>query len=465
MQAREALVDALARDAYAILAALDGRTLASEVTQAAKLVATVVGQDLEQRDDGMFRIARRVAKDRVISTVDPVAVVDMANVEDRLAEPGDYLDHSTIAGTSFSVGDLPASPPRTIHVGLVELTMTRVAAPPRTLPLATHGDRRVASYIGVSLAAHLLLWGIAPSYSEPTPVHLTERVLHPRLVPSQPPAPVLAFESGDSPDDATTGGGSPTVERAGKAGGESKNETGHIQIAKRAEAQQVSREVAIEQARSAGILGNIDSHAAGIAAIVGKADFSSGFDKLDVQGPLFGGTGEANGTFGLSRSGTFDGAGCNGPECNGIIGVGRYGTLSNGQTIGQGWGGRGGGADSMRQRRTFTMNVFPCAGPRPCWVDKGGLDKAIVHRYIKRNLTKIQYCYEKELLAQPELTGTVETDFLIAPDGKVQTAAATGTNDNVSRCVADVIRGIEFPRSQDGSTQVKYPFTFRWSGS
>ena len=73
VQAREALVDALARDAYAILAALDGRTLASKVTQAAKLVATVVGQDLEQRDDGMFRIARRVAKDRVISTVDPEA--------------------------------------------------------------------------------------------------------------------------------------------------------------------------------------------------------------------------------------------------------------------------------------------------------------------------------------------------------------------------------------------------------
>jgi hypothetical protein len=72
-QARESLVDALARDAYSILAVLDGRTLASEVTQAAKLVATVVGQDLEQRDDGMFRIARRVAKDRVISTVDPEA--------------------------------------------------------------------------------------------------------------------------------------------------------------------------------------------------------------------------------------------------------------------------------------------------------------------------------------------------------------------------------------------------------
>jgi hypothetical protein len=71
--AREALVDALARDAYAILAVLDGRTPDSEVTEAAKLLATVVGQDLEQRDDGMFRIARRVAPDRVISVVDPEA--------------------------------------------------------------------------------------------------------------------------------------------------------------------------------------------------------------------------------------------------------------------------------------------------------------------------------------------------------------------------------------------------------
>ncbi|MGH9061642.1 MAG: transposase, partial [Acidimicrobiales bacterium] len=71
--AREALVDALARDAMALLAALDGRELDAEVDQAARLVATVVGQDLDQGGDGVFRIARRVAKDRVISTVDPDA--------------------------------------------------------------------------------------------------------------------------------------------------------------------------------------------------------------------------------------------------------------------------------------------------------------------------------------------------------------------------------------------------------
>lgn len=71
--AREALIDALARDAYAALAVLDGRTLGAEVKEAAALLATVVGQDLEQTEGGVFRIARRVAPDRVISTVDPEA--------------------------------------------------------------------------------------------------------------------------------------------------------------------------------------------------------------------------------------------------------------------------------------------------------------------------------------------------------------------------------------------------------
>jgi hypothetical protein len=69
---RESLVDSRARDGYALLAALEGRVLGQEVEQAARLLATVLGQDLEQ-DQDVFRIARKVARDRVISTVDPEA--------------------------------------------------------------------------------------------------------------------------------------------------------------------------------------------------------------------------------------------------------------------------------------------------------------------------------------------------------------------------------------------------------
>ncbi|MFD0518684.1 transposase [Paractinoplanes durhamensis] len=72
--AREALIDSRARDGYALLAALDGRKdLPEPVLQAMRLLATVLGQDLETGDDGILRIARKVATDRVISTVDPQA--------------------------------------------------------------------------------------------------------------------------------------------------------------------------------------------------------------------------------------------------------------------------------------------------------------------------------------------------------------------------------------------------------
>ncbi|HEY8718936.1 IS1182 family transposase [Pengzhenrongella sp.] len=71
--ARRELVDALAKDAMAALGVLDGVELDEPVDQAAKLLATLIGQDLDQDEVGVFRIARRVAKDRVISTVDPQA--------------------------------------------------------------------------------------------------------------------------------------------------------------------------------------------------------------------------------------------------------------------------------------------------------------------------------------------------------------------------------------------------------
>ena len=71
--AREELVDALAKDARALLAALDGRELDPVLGQAAKLLAAVTGQDLQESAGGVFRIARKVAAGRVISAVDPQA--------------------------------------------------------------------------------------------------------------------------------------------------------------------------------------------------------------------------------------------------------------------------------------------------------------------------------------------------------------------------------------------------------
>jgi hypothetical protein len=71
--AREVLIDSRARDGHALLGVLDGAAPGEPVRQAAALLATVLGQDLEAADDDVFRIVRRVAPDRVISTVDPQA--------------------------------------------------------------------------------------------------------------------------------------------------------------------------------------------------------------------------------------------------------------------------------------------------------------------------------------------------------------------------------------------------------
>ena len=72
-QARQELVDRLGAAAAAVLAALEDRELRGALSEAAELLAAVAGQDLCQDRGGRFMIARRVAKDRVLSTVDPDA--------------------------------------------------------------------------------------------------------------------------------------------------------------------------------------------------------------------------------------------------------------------------------------------------------------------------------------------------------------------------------------------------------
>ena len=71
--AREELAGALAKDARALLGVLDGQELDPVLAQAAELLATVTGQDLEEDAAGVFRIARRVTPDRVISAAGPQA--------------------------------------------------------------------------------------------------------------------------------------------------------------------------------------------------------------------------------------------------------------------------------------------------------------------------------------------------------------------------------------------------------
>jgi hypothetical protein len=223
-------------------------------------------------------------------------------------------------------------------------------------------------------------------------------------------------------------------------------------------ARQQARQEAIEQARTAGILGTIASEqGGGFASLTGTGDLGSGLDDNNIYGALVSSAledanvygsrlgsdaGERNGGFGFARSGFGPGGG---------TGWGTIGTIGHGSGTGRS-GGYG---------RAGTVPTVSIGQPST----QGDLDKAIIRRYVKRNIQKITYCYEKQLLAKPTLAGTVAAQFYIAPTGRVASASAAGVDPDVATCVAGVIKAIEFPKPRgDGGVQVNYPFIFRPAG-
>jgi hypothetical protein len=78
----------LVNDANALVAVVAGRKRDAEAENAVALLALVAGQDVEPAEgsdgtDGRWRIARRVAPDRVVSTVDPDARHTRKSPENR----------------------------------------------------------------------------------------------------------------------------------------------------------------------------------------------------------------------------------------------------------------------------------------------------------------------------------------------------------------------------------------------
>jgi len=76
--ARDQLIDALVSDAHRVLGHLPDQELDARAAEAVALLALIAGQDVEPVEgsdgtDGHWRIAHKVAPDRVISTVDPEA--------------------------------------------------------------------------------------------------------------------------------------------------------------------------------------------------------------------------------------------------------------------------------------------------------------------------------------------------------------------------------------------------------
>jgi hypothetical protein len=198
----------------------------------------------------------------------------------------------------------------------------------------------------------------------------------------------------------------------------------------------VERQKALDEAkRTAGILGSTALAQGGaFASLTGTGDISG-----NIYGGLLGNeAGEMNGGFGYGRSGFGPGGGGTGW---GTIGTGRYGSIGHGNGTGDGYGVGGGRGGMRRSGPVVSLGQL---------VATGDLDKAIIRRYVKRNIAKLTYCYEKELLAKATLEGTVTTSFTIEAQGNVTGAVASGVDGNVSSCMAGVLSGIEFPKPKGG---------------
>lgn len=92
---------------------------------------------------------------------------------------------------------------------------------------------------------------------------------------------------------------------------------------------------------------------------------------------------------------------------------------------------------------------------------QGSLDKEVIRRVIRQHLGEVKQCYEAQLKTSPNLAGRVMAHFTIGPDGKVTESSIQESSlgsPACEKCIADAVRGWEFPKPRGGKVVVSYPF-------
>jgi len=353
-------------------------------------------------------------------------------------------------------------------VGQTQFLVSAVAKPRRqSVPLFAGLQSRTMSYFAGSLGVHLgivLLLSYIPVEAGTAAIDLTmtentEIKSSNTIDDDVPPEDRVQVDDGGA---GSEGAQAQMALEEGQAGTTKSDRTaGKMRMKNNNIDPAVARIQAIEEARTAGILGSVSLQSGdAFASLTATDNLSSGPDDVNVYGAIYGADGESFGYFGYGRSGFGAGGGCESGPCDGIVGTQPgYGKIGLGKFGRSGWDGPGGGVLGTRKHPPGVPN--PVIGQPE---SKGGLDKSIIRRYIKRNIDKIKYCYEKQLLAQPGLEGTVSVQFFITPTGSVTSSIGAGVDPTVANCVAGVVSNIEFPKPDGGGVQVNYPFTFHPAG-
>nr|SBP00064.1 transposase, IS4 family protein [Nonomuraea gerenzanensis] len=121
-EAKIALVSGPVTDALTLLDHLTGRDLDESAAHAVGLLALLAGQDVEPAEgadgtDGRWRIARRTAPDRIISTVDPQARHIHKSQQQRDDGYKAHLAVEPETGLLIAVAPRPARRDRRVHPG------------------------------------------------------------------------------------------------------------------------------------------------------------------------------------------------------------------------------------------------------------------------------------------------------------------------------------------------------------
>ena len=94
-----------------------------------------------------------------------------------------------------------------------------------------------------------------------------------------------------------------------------------------------------------------------------------------------------------------------------------------------------------------------------------GLPRPVIQAAVRGWSRQLRYCYERALVSDPTLAGTVRVRFVIGPDGSVTEAAVADSTlgkPDVEECVLRAIRQVTFrPPEGGGTVVVTYPFLFR----
>lgn len=94
----------------------------------------------------------------------------------------------------------------------------------------------------------------------------------------------------------------------------------------------------------------------------------------------------------------------------------------------------------------------------------GKVDADVVREKIRKDLPKINRCYESALRYEPELAGKVKVRFAVVRKGYVKGVRVlenTTGHEGVERCVARVVSAIRFPTRRSGKAlSFTFPFIF-----